>query len=194
MFNDLIRPGGGVDTVVGGPGDNEVQGVYQDLDGISVTDFDIGDSIDLINLALGAVTAHYDGTTGLLGIETAGSHVATIGLPMGLAAPFLQKPDSAGGTILELACFAEGTRIATPAGAVPVQRLARGDRVLTAAGEALPVQWLGYRTVNCARHPRPQQVLPVRIAAGSFGDERSVARSFSSRRTTRCSWTASWCR
>ncbi len=67
-------------------------------------------------------------------------------------------------------CFAAGTRIATETGAVPVERLRVGDRVVTRFGGSLTsVIWLGSRRVDCGRHPRPQQVWPVRIMAGAFG-------------------------
>ena len=68
-----------------------------------------------------------------------------------------------------VACFAEGTRIATVGGAVAVEHLAVGDLVLTAAGrDPAPVQWLGHRRVNCARHRRPQDMWPIRVCAGAF--------------------------
>jgi hypothetical protein len=35
-----------------------------------------------------------------------------------------------------------------------------------------PVIWVGLRQVDCARHPKPKQVWPVRIAAGAFGPGR----------------------
>jgi hypothetical protein len=65
-------------------------------------------------------------------------------------------------------CFAAGTRIATPAGPVSVEVLKPGDQVLTPWNEALPVRWLGHRRIVCERHPRPHDVLPVRILAGAF--------------------------
>ena len=33
----------------------------------------------------------------------------------------------------------------------------------------MPVVWLGHRVVDCARHPHPERVWPVRVAAGAFG-------------------------
>jgi hypothetical protein len=67
-----------------------------------------------------------------------------------------------------LACFAAGTGIATAHGRVLVEQLAVGDVVLTETGAA-PVVWLGHRRVDCRRHARPQDVWPVRVAAGAFG-------------------------
>jgi hypothetical protein len=82
--------------------------------------------------------------------------------------PLAWSPTTAN-TIFSPACFAEGTRIATPQGPVPVQALAVGDNVLTALGAARPVRWVGRRHVACARHPHPEKVWPVGIAAGAFG-------------------------
>ncbi len=67
------------------------------------------------------------------------------------------------------ACFAEGTRIATPEGACAVEQLAVGQEVKLARGGAAPVQWLGHRRVDCTRHPRPHDVWPVRVRPGAFG-------------------------
>jgi hypothetical protein len=74
----------------------------------------------------------------------------------------------AGGMALSAPCFAPGTRIATPGGAVAVEALAPGMRVLLARGGAAEIVWMGHRRVDCRRHPRPEEVWPVRILAGAF--------------------------
>jgi len=66
-------------------------------------------------------------------------------------------------------CFRAGTLIATPGGEVPVERLAAGGAVLTPGGEIRRIIWIGYRHVDCARHPDPRKVWPVRVAAGAIG-------------------------
>ena len=67
-------------------------------------------------------------------------------------------------------CFAAGTRIERIDGLVRVEDLRVGDQVMTAAGSREPIVWIGQRTVNCARHPKPEKVWPVRVQAGAFGD------------------------
>ena len=66
------------------------------------------------------------------------------------------------------ACFAAGTRIATPDGEVAVEALRPGDHVRLASGGVADVRWVGHRRVWCDRHPRPHGVFPVRIRAGAF--------------------------
>jgi hypothetical protein len=70
-------------------------------------------------------------------------------------------------------CFADGTRIMTARGEVPVEALRAGDLVVTLGlrGPWLrPVRWIGRRGVDCRRHPNPMAVLPVRILAGALGE------------------------
>ncbi len=79
-----------------------------------------------------------------------------------------------GGTF-DVACFAAGTRILTTRGEVPVEHLAIGETVPTLSGLALaPVRWIGHRTIDCRRHPRPESVWPVRVRAGAFGVGRPL--------------------
>ena len=70
-------------------------------------------------------------------------------------------------------CFRAGTRIATTAGEVLVERLAVGDCVRVVIGQhATPVTWIGHRHIDCRRHPEARRVWPVRIARGAFGAGR----------------------
>jgi hypothetical protein len=66
-------------------------------------------------------------------------------------------------------CFARGTRIATPDGDVAIESLKKGDLVLTVAGKARPVIWIGHRRADCSRYPDPRKAWPILIQAGAFG-------------------------
>ena len=74
-----------------------------------------------------------------------------------------------GDTVQAVACFAEGTRIATRDGRIAVEHLRLGDLALTVDGLEEPIVWIGRRMVNCAAHPRPETVWPVRVRPGAFG-------------------------
>ena len=67
-------------------------------------------------------------------------------------------------------CFHLGTRLLTDLGNVPVEALVVGDRVVTRDGGIEPIVWIGRRTVNCARHKRPERLWPVRVARDAFGE------------------------
>ena len=66
-------------------------------------------------------------------------------------------------------CYAKGTLIKTQTGLVSVEKLKTGDLLLTASGAYEPVLWVGYRTVDCKRHPNPSEAHPVRIVKDAFG-------------------------
>ena len=66
-------------------------------------------------------------------------------------------------------CFATGTRIRTQEGDVAVEALRVGDAVVLAEGGSAAVTWIGYRHVDCRRHPKQLDVQPARVCAGAFG-------------------------
>jgi hypothetical protein len=69
---------------------------------------------------------------------------------------------------LALACFAAGSRISTPNGPVAVEDLREGDDVMTVSGRPRPIKWIGYRILDCRRHPNADRVQPIRIAPHAF--------------------------
>jgi hypothetical protein len=78
-------------------------------------------------------------------------------------------PAPFGLVITTATCFAEGTKIRTPSGAVAVEDLAEGDLVCTLAGLAQTIGWIGRSVFDCVRHPQPARVMPVQIEANAFG-------------------------
>ncbi len=69
-------------------------------------------------------------------------------------------------------CYVTGTAIRTVRGEVAVEALQVGDIVVTASGEERPIRWIGNRKVECRSAVDRAGLLPVRIAAGAFGEGR----------------------
>ena len=67
-------------------------------------------------------------------------------------------------------CYAEGTRILTAHGEVPVETLAEGDLLPTLlhGGGLAPVKWIGVSAVRLDGHPDPDRAAPIRIRAGAL--------------------------
>jgi hypothetical protein len=75
-------------------------------------------------------------------------------------------------TISTIPCFVAGTLIRTPAGDVPVEALLPGDMVETLDDGPQPLRWVGRKLVAAKG-----AFAPVSIAAGTFGDHRSLMLS-----------------
>jgi serralysin len=67
-----------------------------------------------------------------------------------------------------IACYARGTSIATTTGDVAVEALRIGDHLITAAGEARPIKWIGRRAYSGRFVAGHSGMLPIRIAAGAL--------------------------
>jgi autotransporter passenger strand-loop-strand repeat protein len=142
---------------------------YGDLAVIS--GFGAGSVIDERAISAGATldTVSSGGVT--TATITSGGTTETLTFAGAYTSGLVLGSDSLGGVELTYAapCFAAGTRILTARGEVAVEALSEGDLVITLDGEALPVIWVGHRRVDCARHPEPARVMPVRVRAHAFG-------------------------
>ncbi|SLN28854.1 Hint domain-containing protein [Pseudooctadecabacter jejudonensis] len=68
-------------------------------------------------------------------------------------------------------CFAFGTLIQTPHGAVPVETIKVGDLVQTVDHGLQPVLWVGARHVTPSKMNADARFCPVRIGAGVLGNQ-----------------------
>ncbi len=85
---------------------------------------------------------------------------------------FVAGNDGSGHVGVHLAsalCFCGGALIATPAGEVPVERLAVGDMVMTNAGHMRPIVWIGVGRV-LATQGRRTAATPVIVRKGALAD------------------------
>jgi len=75
-------------------------------------------------------------------------------------------------TTVTAPCFAAGTMIATARGERRVEDLRVGDLVATVSGKGAwlkPVRWIGWRSIDLARHPKPESVAPIMVMPGALG-------------------------
>jgi hypothetical protein len=130
-----------------------------------------GDVLELPGTQVNSLTF---GTTSLMVTTDVGtydlSNITWDGEPTGYTAALDTTTDLVAITFTgTLPCFLHGTRILTETGEVAVEALAKGNRLMLADGGSLPVIWIGHRSLDCARHPDPRLVWPVRVSAGAFG-------------------------
>jgi Ca2+-binding RTX toxin-like protein len=156
---DTVVSGAGADSIDLGGGDDSF--VWND-----------GDGNDTINLGPGSDTLDLQGWN-------PGNNPWTVIPPAVPGGPtlFVRGDDTL--TVFgydaeddNIVCFAEGTRIATAQGEVPVERLRAGDLVVTAHGGAplRPLRWVGHTRVDLTRQREPARVAPVCVKAGALGD------------------------
>ncbi|HEX7389098.1 MAG TPA: Hint domain-containing protein, partial [Acidiphilium sp.] len=138
----------------------------------------LGNSTEPTPGSTSAVQLHWNSTTGELTVtDTVSGHTYTESLH--LTGTFDTDPantlyDSVGkgGITISVPCFAEGTRILTEHGEVPVEALEVGDEVTIGregSERTRRIVWIGHRHIALDRVRDRSKVEPVRILAGAFG-------------------------
>jgi hypothetical protein len=83
----------------------------------------------------------------------------------------LQVAVADGNTVItDVTCFAAGTRIATPAGNIPVEQLKIGELVRTLNAGDRPVKWIGWRKYDGRMIQGNKAALPVCIRQDAIAD------------------------
>ena len=140
----------------------------------NIAGFKQGETINLTNI----VANQASWSASVLTISSGGIPQAYLTLAGDFTgAQFFVAPAPAGypGTDVttNLSCFAAGTRIGTDRGEIAVEDLRFGDRVAPVRGARnYDIVSIARRTIDCRRHPHPQCVWPIRIAAHAFGRNR----------------------
>ncbi len=139
--------------------------------GVTLGGLQAGDILDFTSVsASGTGTGEASIGGGMLHLTGASGETASVTL----AAPdtglsFTVAADQTGGSLVTVACFRTGTRIATPGGYAPIESLDIGDFVLTPGGRPRPIKWIGRRAYAAAFVAANRQLRPVRFAVGALG-------------------------
>ncbi|WP_158964214.1 Hint domain-containing protein [Chachezhania sediminis] len=153
LLNNGVRSGAGSDIVSVSDGST----VWGMLDG--------GSGMDYLVLPVGTVVT--DSVNGTFTIESGMTYVVSSGrfvLPSGRTIHYTNF-ESSGSTI---PCFTTGTMIDTPLGPVAVEDLQVGDEVMTMDRGAVPVEWIGTRSLSAVALRAYPNRRPVRIPAGAL--------------------------
>ncbi len=132
----------------------------------SVVNFAEGETIDLRGVAPASVS--YPGN-GLLDYTAPDENSTSFPLTLGVTGTVAATTDNAGGANVTALCFCAGTMLATQGGEVPVERLAIGDRLLTASRAVRSIVWIGVGRVLAARGRR-SAATPVIVRKGALAD------------------------
>jgi hypothetical protein len=140
----------------------------------TLSDLGDGNFSDGVYTATGTAAEITAALDGLVFIPTEGQ----VALGQTVTTTFtIQDTNTAGATVTDTAtsvvatavCFCAGTLIRTPAGEVPVEKLAAGDHVVTLSGVARRTVWIGSGKVMVARGRR-SAATPVIVRKGAIAE------------------------
>ncbi len=164
--------------LLGGAGTGTITGFGTQYEGFGNIAIDPGADWLVAGSAQGLAAATISGlaagsTLELAGtVETyaslAGGTLSLSGTTLDIAGLAYASVSNDGTNTFITACFASGTKLLTPRGPACVEDLREGDLLVTASGQA-PIVWIGHRRTDLRHHPRPHDVMPVRVRAGAFG-------------------------
>ena len=148
------------------------QNNYQNGWSFPVTGFALNDTITFGTSVFvpGTYTNAYDATAHTLTIpKAAGGSFVFNNFSTAAGAPTTFQVTAT--SVTDVVCYAHGTMIRTPDGELPVEKLRPGKQVIALVdGQTVPrtVKWVGHRRIDLTRHPRPENVAPIRIERDAF--------------------------
>ncbi len=159
----VVEVGGGADAIVDFsisiPAGSSLTDGAQTMDQLDLSDLSNKDGTPIKSFD---VDVSDDGKGNALLTFPGGETLVLQGVsPASLAAPGMMAA-------MGVPCFAQGSLIDTPDGAVPVESLSPGDLVLTGAG-AQRVLWTGQRLLDAEALALRPDLRPIRLRAGHFG-------------------------
>ncbi|APX11284.1 Hint domain-containing protein [Tateyamaria omphalii] len=192
--NDVLDGGQGQDELIGGAGNDTLVGGTGDdtlLGGAGEDLITLGPDNDRAEGGTGSDRFTFDGlgNHNIIGGEDAdGTDIDILDLTGVRANVLPDGPNSESGTVELLdengnvarrvtyseieqiiICFTPGTRIATPKGEVPVEKLQAGDRVFTRDNGAQTLRWVGRRDLGPDEMRGNDSFQPVLIRQGALG-------------------------
>lgn len=99
LGKDTLTGGGGADTLTGGGGADTFKDSAANLNGVTITDFSMDDTIDVTGLALTGATVSLSGST--LKISSGGTQVAQLTVNGTFDSNLVLTSDGAGGTLIK---------------------------------------------------------------------------------------------
>ncbi len=132
-----------------------------------------GDTIALPGAAGGSIgtVASSAGDTSVEILDSDGNDLGTLDLDGNYLLENLALDASGNFTTDQTApCFCAGTWIEMRRGQKRVENLKIGDKVMTAAGAARPIKWIGRRSYNSRFVMGRKDILPICIKAGALDD------------------------
>ncbi|MFT9297389.1 MAG: Hint domain-containing protein, partial [Gluconobacter sp.] len=124
------------------------------------------DTIELASIPQASVTSVSTTASGITFYTTGGTY--SLNVPNASTYGYTLSSDGNGGLVYTT-CFAEGTALTTPDGEATVETLVPGTLVMTPKG-AMPVKWLGHRSITVSSQPVPEENWLVRIREGALAE------------------------
>lgn len=144
-YPDFTGTGDGVEIYTGRVGGQDIRFAY-----LTAANDGVDDAIDRIVILEGSISP--GDRIRNINLDNAGTNESL---------PYTEVPS--------IICFTPGTRITTPRGSIPVEKLRVDDLVITADNGLQAIRWIGRKQITGARLNAYPKLRPIRIRKDAFG-------------------------